>query len=108
MTPMTREAAREVLSAHQLWRRGGDGPQTDPLILGQALDLAIAALGGGEAVDIPEAVLDDASGKFDINLRGVTLTTSREAAAMWNLLRQLVLDGNFHPLPAPPKGESHE
>lgn len=38
--------AAKVLRAHQAWRKGGDGPQTDVTLLTQALDAAVAALEG--------------------------------------------------------------
>ncbi|KAF1711097.1 hypothetical protein CSC70_03990 [Pseudoxanthomonas kalamensis DSM 18571] len=48
--------AADILRAHNEWRRGGDGPQTDPMQLGIAIDVAIEALSaplpaGGEAVE---------------------------------------------------------
>lgn len=44
MDKMTDSRAVEILAAHNEWRRGGDGPQTDPTMLGLALDHAIARL----------------------------------------------------------------
>ena len=41
---MDAKTAAEILENHQLWRRGGDGPQTVPVSLGKALDVAIAVL----------------------------------------------------------------
>lgn len=45
---LSRETTLEVLTKHNAWRRGGDGPQTDPRMLGLALDAAIAAISGKE------------------------------------------------------------
>lgn len=42
---MSREQVLTVLREHNAWRRGADGPQTDPRTLGLALDAAIAMLG---------------------------------------------------------------
>lgn len=39
---LNRAKTLEVLKRHNEWRRGGDGPQTDPRMLGLALDAAIA------------------------------------------------------------------
>lgn len=41
---LNRDKTLEVLTQHNAWRRGADGPQTDPRMLGLALDAAIAAL----------------------------------------------------------------
>ena len=41
---MTNDEAAKVLRDHNAWRRGGDGPQTDPRQLGLAIERAIAAL----------------------------------------------------------------
>lgn len=38
------QEAAAVLRAHQEWRKGGDGPQTDVTSLTQAIDAAVAAL----------------------------------------------------------------
>ena len=34
----------QILTDHNAWRRGGDGPPTDPVSLGVALERAIAAM----------------------------------------------------------------
>lgn len=36
---MTEEEALKVIAYHQVWRKGGDSPQTDPTKLTEALDL---------------------------------------------------------------------
>lgn len=41
---MTIEETIAVLNAHKEWRKGSDGPATDPKRLTQALDVAIAVL----------------------------------------------------------------
>lgn len=46
---LNRDATIAVLRKHAEWRRGGDGPQTDPSMLGLALDAALAALTQPEA-----------------------------------------------------------
>ena len=43
--------ALAVLQAHQLWRRGGDGPATDPTELGKAIDSVICELTARRARD---------------------------------------------------------
>lgn len=42
---LNRKTTLEVLTQHNAWRRGGEGVQTDPRMLGLALDAAIDALG---------------------------------------------------------------
>lgn len=37
-------AAVDLLREHNIWRRGGDGPQTDPTALGIAIDVVVNAL----------------------------------------------------------------
>jgi len=44
--PMDIKEAAKVLRAHQEWRKGGDGPQTNVTSLTQAIDAAVAALEG--------------------------------------------------------------
>ena len=39
---LNRKATLELLSSHNAWRRGAEGPQTDPRMLGLALDAAVA------------------------------------------------------------------
>ena len=41
---MTITEAVKILRDHQAWRKGGDGPQTDPLKLSEALEVAIRKL----------------------------------------------------------------
>ena len=41
---LNRQETLKVLREHNAWRRGGDGTQTDPRLLGLALDAAIAAI----------------------------------------------------------------
>ena len=41
---MTRDEALNILVEFQWWRRGGDIPQTDPKVIGKALDEAIDCL----------------------------------------------------------------
>jgi hypothetical protein len=41
---MTTAEAIEILRSHNAWRRGGDGPMTDPRVLGEAIDIVVAAL----------------------------------------------------------------
>lgn len=62
---LNRERTLEILREHNAWRRGALGPQTDPRVLGLALDAAIEALAsateppsGGEAW--PASVRDEA------------------------------------------------
>lgn len=61
MSAMTDSRAADVLAAHNEWRRGGDGPQTEPVTLGLALERAIARLrepavvGGFTAADMMDA-----------------------------------------------------
>lgn len=55
---MTLSEAIKVLADHQEWRCGGDGPQTCPQALTEALDLAIAALAEG-LDDLAGAVCDE-------------------------------------------------
>ena len=45
---MTPQEAADLLRAHNEWRRGGDDPPTEPTALGQAIEIAIAALEGGQ------------------------------------------------------------
>lgn len=40
---LCRDAA-DLLEAHNEWRRGGDGPQTEPGPLGTAIDIAVRVL----------------------------------------------------------------
>ena len=41
---MTKQQAIKVLAEHNKWRRGGEGPASDPLKLGKAIDTAIRLL----------------------------------------------------------------
>jgi hypothetical protein len=41
---MSDHEAIQILTDHNAWRRGGDGPPTDPVSLGIALERAIAAM----------------------------------------------------------------
>lgn len=41
---MTEKEAKQVLIAHNEWRRGGEGEMQDPKILGLAIDKAIESL----------------------------------------------------------------
>jgi hypothetical protein len=41
---LNRAQTLDILRTHNAWRRGANGPQTDPRLLGLALDAAIAAL----------------------------------------------------------------
>jgi hypothetical protein len=43
-TTMTKREALEILKHYQHWRRGGDGDMPDPKQIGEAIDVAIAAL----------------------------------------------------------------
>lgn len=58
---LNRDKTLEVLTSHNAWRRGAKGPQTDPRLLGLALDAAIAALATapGEGRGEPEIGCDD-------------------------------------------------
>lgn len=44
---LNRDKTLELLISHNEWRRGKEGPQTDPRLLGLALEAAIAALQAG-------------------------------------------------------------
>ncbi|HEY4531500.1 MAG TPA: hypothetical protein VIG97_14455 [Luteimonas sp.] len=64
---LNRERTLQILREHNAWRRGAEGPQTDPRMLGLALDAAIEALAsapqppsGGEVVMYADGALDDA------------------------------------------------
>jgi len=41
---LNRAKTLEVIRDHNLWRRGADAPQTDPRMLGLALDAVVAAM----------------------------------------------------------------
>jgi hypothetical protein len=41
---MTNAEAAKILADHNEWRRGGDGEATDPVLLGQAIEVAIEVL----------------------------------------------------------------
>lgn len=41
---MTNAQAAQILTEYQAWRRGGDMPMPDPVLIGQAIDLAIKSL----------------------------------------------------------------
>jgi len=41
---MTTKQALVILSAHQEWLRGGNGPATDPVSIGMAIDVALDLL----------------------------------------------------------------
>ena len=47
---LNRAKTLEVLTKHNEWRRGASGPQTDPRILGLALDAAIAYIAAAPEV----------------------------------------------------------
>ena len=67
------------------WRIGGI----------QSHDYATPPESGGQG-EIPEAVASDEPGKWVIDFRGFHMVvSSSEAAAMWNLLRKMVMRGNF-------------
>ena len=44
---LNRDKTLELLISHNEWRRGKEGPQTDPRLLGLALEATIAALQAG-------------------------------------------------------------
>lgn len=46
---LNRQKTLEILRSHNAWRRGAKMPQTDPRMLGLALEAAIAALDSEEA-----------------------------------------------------------
>jgi hypothetical protein len=46
---MTKAEAVRILRAHNIWRRGGEGEQTDPKQLGIALDTAIRLITEAQA-----------------------------------------------------------
>lgn len=52
---LNRETTIKVLTEHNAWRRGAIGPQTDPILLGKALDAALAAL-AQQGREVGEAV----------------------------------------------------
>lgn len=52
---LNRETTIKVLAEHNAWRRGAIGPQTDPILLGKALDAALAAL-AQQGREVGEAV----------------------------------------------------
>jgi len=41
---LNRAKTLEVIRDHNLWRRGADAPQTDPRMLGLALEAVVAAM----------------------------------------------------------------
>lgn len=45
---LNRDKTLEVLTQHNRWRRGAEGPQTDPRTLGLALDAAIAYIAAAQ------------------------------------------------------------
>lgn len=51
---LNRADTLRILVEHNAWRRGADGPQTDPRMLGLALDAAISAISAPAAsVEVP-------------------------------------------------------
>lgn len=54
---LSREKTLKVLREHNAWRRGAKGPQTDPRMLGLALDAAIAALAAQQPAAVDEAMV---------------------------------------------------
>lgn len=63
--------AAKVLRAHQAWRKGGDGPQTDVTLLTQALDAAVAALEGmASAVPVVSVAVSVAVDAANIAAKG--------------------------------------
>jgi len=51
---MTREEAKEILIRHNEWRRGGEGEMESPKLIGEAIDIAIEALGSPSETDYTE------------------------------------------------------
>lgn len=52
---LNRDETLRVLSDHNAWRRGAEGEQTDPRLLGLALDAAIAFIAAPPAAAVPAA-----------------------------------------------------
>lgn len=88
---LSRAKTIEVLKRHNEWRRGGEGPQTDPRMLGLALDAVIAYIeqhgiappdchrDGGEAVTLNARIdqfLADVHDPANITTTRTHLTTA--------------------------------
>ena len=69
-----------VLQANQLWRRGGDGPATDPTELGKAIDSVISELTASRARDAEAAALVASWRKYAVDVGGKDLTDEAIAA----------------------------
>lgn len=57
---LNRTKTLEVLTQHNAWRRGAKGRQTDPVLLGKALDAAIAHIATLDAAPADPVVSDPA------------------------------------------------
>jgi hypothetical protein len=51
---MTNAEAAKILTDHNEWRRGGEGEQMSPILIGEAIELAVAALGDASFADDSE------------------------------------------------------
>ncbi len=51
---MTYDEAAKILADHNEWRRGGDGEQGNPTVIGEAIELAVAALEDASFADDSE------------------------------------------------------
>ncbi len=102
---LNRERTLQLLREHNAWRRGAEGPQADPRMLGLALDAAIEALAsapqppsGGE-VSIESHWLENVAAAALLEGTG-DVFDAREAAA----LRKLVASAKPAAPPSAPVG----
>ena len=57
-----------ILEAHNRWRRGGDTAQVSPVVLGQAIDQAVAETNRLRAVEVLVNNLIDQHGRYNTQL----------------------------------------
>lgn len=68
---MTENEAKQILKAHNEWRRGGEGEMQDPKILGLAIDKAVESLDLPSVIDCANLTVEDSThGEFEITVCG--------------------------------------
>ena len=53
--------AAKILAGHNIWRRGGDGEQTDPKLLGECIDIAVSVLRAQAKSNVVQLYAQEAS-----------------------------------------------
>jgi len=86
---LNRQETLKVLREHNAWRRGGDGTQTDPRLLGLALDAAIAAI-TAPPPSVPEGWVLVTAEPTDAQLRAMSASRARDDEGDFPALMDLI------------------